>query len=328
MYFVKLKTRTFALVVSAKIRLPLVLLLATCGFSLPASADGCPGADAKALEWIGKMSDSAHQQSYHGVVTRERGSDLQVMRITRSIGENSSFESLTHLTGQSAKVERSGHPLDCVHPGHKVLALGANLEAGSCEITQHYRFRMASNERVAGRDAVRVRVEPRDMYRYGYQLSLDAQTGLLLKTVVVSTKKRALEKFQFANVSFQSQADSLVEVDVSHTAGHPDPNGAGSDLLAPLPWNVTWVPDGFVATDSATGRASRRTYTDGLAVFSVFLEYIDGEIPPGEGLVRNGGTTSYTKGLTLDGHALLVTVIGEVPVYTVRMVAESIRWAN
>lgn len=60
-------------------------------------------------------------------------------------------------------------------------------------------------------------------------------------------------------------------------------------------------------------------------MFSVFLEMLSGDIRPGEGVVRTGGTTSYTRGMHLAGVPVLVTVIGEVPLNTARMVADSIR---
>jgi len=86
------------------------------------------------------------------------------------------------------------------------------------------------------------------------------------------------------------------------------------------------VPQGFTATDTAADNAGRRTYTDGLAVFSVFLEELGRDIRPGEGVVRSGGTTSYTRGMGITGQSVLVTVIGEVPVNTARMVADSVEW--
>ena len=91
---------------------------------------------------------------------------------------------------------------------------------------------------------------------------------------------------------------------------------------------MQWVPSGFIDTDSPVQAAGRRTYTDGLAVFSVFMEELGREIRPGEGVVRNGGTVSYTRGLELSGRPVLVTVIGEVPVNTARMVADSVGWAR
>jgi sigma-E factor negative regulatory protein RseB len=41
-------------------------------------------------------------------------------------------------------------------------------------------------------------------------------------------------------------------------------------------------------------------------------------------VARNGSTISYTRGMRLPGQPLLVTVLGEVPVNTARMVADSI----
>ena len=52
------------------------------------------------------------------------------------------------------------------------------------------------------------------------------------------------------------------------------------------------------------------------------------EMRAGEGVARSGGTTSYTRGMRLSGQPVLVTVIGEVPVNTARMVADSIRRAD
>ena len=52
-----------------------------------------------------------------------------------------------------------------------------------------------------------------------------------------------------------------------------------------------------------------------------------GQLKPGEGRASIGGTTAYTRGMQLDGKDVLVTVVGEVPINTARMVADSISWA-
>ena len=166
------------------------------------------------------------------------------------------------------------------------------------------------------------------MYRYGYVMELDRETGLLLKTETIGRGNRSLEKFQFANLAFGEQFPETTEVNVVHKAQHSLPDGPPSDALAATGWGVRWVPTGFTVTDSPQNRPLRRTYTDGLAVFSVFLEQLDREIRSGEGVVRSGSTVSYTRGMDLDGRPVLVTVIGEVPINTARMVADSVRWAR
>jgi sigma-E factor negative regulatory protein RseB len=117
---------------------------------------------------------------------------------------------------------------------------------------------------------------------------------------------------------------------VVHRAQHPQPASAESNTAA-LPrqeWGVHWLPRGFAATEARVAGEVRRTYTDGLAVFSIFLEELPTDIRPGEGVMRHGGTVSYTRGLQLADKPVLITVIGEVPVNTARMVADSVRWSR
>ena len=109
----------------------LVLLSAALALPVGASASACPGADAAALSWLDKMSRSLYQVSYHGVVTLQRGDDMQVMQVSHAVDGESSSSTLTQLTGQGAQVERRDHPLHCVHPGHNLLQLGEDLHAGT-----------------------------------------------------------------------------------------------------------------------------------------------------------------------------------------------------
>lgn len=289
------------------------------------AATNCPAVDTEALAWLDKMSRGSQQVSYHGVVTYQRGDDLQAMQVSHSVANGVVTERLTELTGQGAEVVRVNHPLECLHPGHKLLLVGKRFEVGECGVAEYYRFDVASGELVAGRQAVRILIEPRDMYRYGYVLELDRETGLLLKSATIGRGDKVLEKFQFASLSYSPDTAADGGKRLVHVTEHPHPEESqltiGTDGL---PWKIDWLPEGFIATDNPSSAGERRTFTDGLAVFSVFLELLSGEIRPGEGVVRNGGTTSYTRGMHLGDHAILVTVIGEIPLNTARMVADSI----
>lgn len=318
-------------------------LLAALLCSPLAQAGGCPGADAEALKWLDKMARSVHEVSYHGVVTFQRGGDdMQVMQVSHSVADGTASESMTQLTGQGVKVVRVDHPLECVHPGHKLLQIGEDIKSGNCGVAEHYRFSVSDGERVAGRRAVRIMVAPTDMYRYGYVLELDQRTGLLLKTATIGRGNKVLEKFQFADLSYKGRNPEGAEVSLVHEASHPMPSklslGAAAKVDEPAvgpgtrtlkhSWDVNWLPRGFTVTDSQPRNVGRKTFTDGLAVFSVFLEELDREIRPGEGVVNEGSTTSYSRGMALSGEPVLVTVVGEVPVNTARMVADSVSWVR
>jgi sigma-E factor negative regulatory protein RseB len=288
----------------------------------------CDGADEVVLGWLDKMSRSLHQNNYHGVATLQRKDDMQVVQISHLVKQGVSNERLTRLTGQGAQVERLAHPLECIHPGHELLRIGSGIKAGDCGLANSYRFKMGAMERVAGRPAILIEVRPRDMYRYGYTLALDKQTGLLLKAETHDHSGMTLERFQYANLYYETSAPEPVQTETTHKADHPHPGYASKDPELSRPWQVNWLPGGFMATDTAGAAGMRRSYTDGLAVFSVFLEEFQSEIKPGEGVVRNGGTVSYTRGLGLEGRPVLVMVIGEIPVNTARMVADSVRWSK
>jgi sigma-E factor negative regulatory protein RseB len=290
----------------------------------------CEGDSVSALTWLEKMSHSGQEVSYHGVVTLQHDGEMQVIQVSHALGkQDESTAILTELTGQGAQVSRGKHPLHCEHPGQSLLRLGERLQQGECGIADYYRFRIEPGDRVAGRKSVRIRIEPRDMYRHGYVMALDKKTGLLLKTETLGHGARSLEKFQFANLALTDRIPEVdTEVELLHEAGHPHPQERSGDAAVSRPWAVNWVPKGFTMTDNPAQNSARRTYTDGLAVFSVFLEELEQPIQPGEGLVRQGGTTSYTRGMQLSKNPVLVTVLGEVPTNTLRMVADSITWAQ
>jgi len=283
----------------------------------------CPEVDERALQWLDKMSHSLREVSYQGVVTLQRGSDMRVMQLSHTVDHDGSSEVLTELTGSGARVERKAHPLHCIHPGIKLLRADAS---DRCGIAAQYRVSVTGADRVAGRDAVRIVIEPRDMYRFGYVMTLDRDTGLLLKAQTITYGNKVLETMQFAQLSYTDPVPPASQGNVVHRAPHPGPEQAAPREGVSRAWTVGWLPGGFMATDPTLGTGGRRTYTDGLAVFSIFLEDLDHEIQPGAGEVKQGGTTTYTRGMRLEGQPVLVTVIGEVPVNTARMVADSVRW--
>jgi sigma-E factor negative regulatory protein RseB len=292
-----------------------------------ASAADCANNDAAALSWLDKMSRNLRQTSYHGVVTLQRGGEMQVMQVSHLVDDGSSSERLIELTGQGAQVERESHPLHCTHPGGRLLRQGALLDDERCGIAEHYRFAVAEGERVAGREVIRIVIEPRDIYRFGYVFDLDEETGLLLRTQTIGHGRKTLETMQFANIFYSGDLPEFSQANVTYKAQHRGLQSVAVQSRSnSRPWTLGWLPLGFAATDDLSDVSQRRTYTDGFAVFSVFLEELNSEIRAGEGSVKHGGTTSYTRGMRVEGLPVLVTVIGEVPVNTARMVADSVGW--
>jgi sigma-E factor negative regulatory protein RseB len=309
----------------------LLAAMAIAGMALPAAvlAD-CEGVNRDALRWLDRMSHSLRETSYRGVFTYQHGTAVQAMRISHSITGNLEREEVTRLTGSEAKVVRTEHPLDCIHPGHRLVRIGEIYRASGdrCGIAQYYRLQVAGQSRIAGRDSVVINVLPRDIYRYGYQMAIDRETGLLLKTQTVAQDGRVLERFQFADIEIGEADEGGTRVELIHEAGHAHGAKRGPAPAGSHPWSIGWLPEGFVLTDAVAGTGHNKTFTDGLANFSVFVEPRPGMLENGAGLARQGGTTAYTRGMVIAGRPTLVTVLGEVPVNTARRVAESVAWVE
>lgn len=286
----------------------------------------CPESDVPGLKWLEKMSRSAQTLNYEGVVTIQRGEDMDVVQVSRNAGRDAINESLTRLTGPGEQVVRKAHPQACVHPGSEMLQLGDALNRGQCGISQYYRLKVTDGDRVAGRRAVRIKVQPRDMYRFGYVMDLDRETGLLLTTKIMGPGDRLLEKSQFASLKYGPPTAEPSPVQSEQQAEQTCSDDASEAKAEHGPWSPGWLPNGFRMTEAVDRTSARRSYTDGLSAFSVFVEELPRDIRPGEGVIRSGGTTSYTRGLRLGGRPVLITVIGEVPVNTARMVADSVNW--
>lgn len=299
-------------------------LFALSLFLCPATvlADSCRVLDPEVQRLLQAISSNAQRVNYSGVVTLQRGGDMQVIELSHGVSNNTETEAISRLTGQDARVERTGHPTGCMHPGHQLLQGSANLEGGVCGLGESYRFRIVQGDRIAGRAALRLRAEPLDMYRFGYVFEVDRDTALILKSTTMATDQRVLEQFQFASIELE--AAPVAAAQTAHQAQHPHPQEAPAVQKGPS-WEVVWLPRGFVPTDSVPRHSPRKSYTDGLASFSVFLEPLSRAIKPGEGVERQGSTIAYTRGVLLNGRPVLVTVLGEIPTNTARMVADAVR---
>ena len=247
---------------------------------------------------------------------------LQPLRISHYVTDGRETGLLTRLSGSAGSVVREGHPRGGIHPGGQSTPVSTGRGADPCGLGRYYRLQFRHTSREAGRDARWLQVSPRDRYRYGYQLALDTETGLLLRSRMLAKDGKVLEHFQFADLQIGRSAAVPVASRIDHLITHTK-KVAPSERREP-PWRVTWVPEGFVATGQGRGVA----FSDGLAAFSVYLERRRQGLEPGEGRARRGGTTAYTRGVHLAGRPLLITVIGEIPIDTARKVVDSITWAD
>src|SRR5690606_2634432 len=87
----------------------------------------------------------------------------------------------------------------------KISQLGANL----ARLDQLYKFEVRGPERVAGRDATALLALPLDQFRYSSLLTIDNETGLVVKSWLVVESTRPLLRYLCSVLDLSPQIESL-----------------------------------------------------------------------------------------------------------------------
>jgi len=279
---------------------------------------------------LNKMSQNASKINYRGAFTYQNQSSvaLQSFKIEHWIENGQKHDRLMFLNGPEREILREGQAIDCKAMGDKLLQGGfADIGKTLASLNDLYEFEIRSQERVAGRLARVLRVVPKDPYRYGYFLSIDEETGLVLKAWLIDENANPLERYQFVSIEVSSDPSQLENVKASshqHKAAADVTPCNPTDLTKPETWNIAWVPQGFAFAGQrklANGQ-DMLMYTDGLTTFSIFLEPAKGSTP--EGVGQRGATLAYMSHLMVNNSLYRISVVGEIPVAAAAKIAQNI----
>jgi sigma-E factor negative regulatory protein RseB len=292
--------------------------------ALAASDEQAQVLDVQTL--FAKMSRVSHVLNYQGSFTYEHkdSPSLQGFRLAHWVVDGVEYERLQYLSGPEREIVRSGRELSCSTPRDQLLQ-GRLRQAGTeiARLDELYHFQTQYVERVAGRLTSVLQVAPRDIYRYGYLLSVDQETGLILKSLMVDANKRVLERLQFLDLELNPDIAELEQLPAArrqHIA-NPEINECNqTEAGEPENWRLSWVPAGFVFVgQQQINDRDMLMYTDGLANFSVFIEPTT-NVPP-EGVGQRGATSLFMSKVMRDQQLHRVSVVGEIPTLAAEQIA-------
>ncbi|WP_130932376.1 MucB/RseB C-terminal domain-containing protein [Pseudomonas sp. Sample_24] len=307
---------------------PLLSLLLGGWFVVPAHAD-------EAQDWLTRLGQAEQQQSFFGTFVYERNGSFSTHNIWHRVHDGKVRERLLQLDGSAQEVVRVDGQTQCVS-GTLITGLGDSPNSAARaldpqKLKNWYDLAVIGKSRVAGRSAVIVSLTPRDQHRYGFELHLDKETGLPLKSLLLDDKGRLLERFQFTQLDTADvPSDRDLQPGSDCKAVNLDSDKASAVKTAQA-WHSDWLPPGFELT-SSTVRKDPETktqvnslmYDDGLARFSVFLEPLNGAAVT-DTRTQLGPTVAVSRRLTTAQGEMMVTVVGEIPVGTAERIALSMR---
>lgn len=292
----------------------------------------------RARQLLDRMTEASRSLNYDGVFVYQRDAHMDAMRIIHQADQGEERERMISLTGHAREVIRNDESVTCIFPDDQAVMveksrpyrlLSSQFPQSVTRLAESYNFVMQGSDRVAGRDAYVIGIQPRDRFRYGYRLWLDRETGLMLRSELIGEQGKPLEQFMFTKLEIMDEIpDRKLEPTItgSDYTWYENPDDSHK-RIENAEWQVGWMPAGFMISDRADELLAdsprpvhHMVFSDGLALVSVFVEKVGSKSGVLIGPSKLGAVNAFAR--ETDGHQVMV--VGEVPLITVRQMANSV----
>jgi sigma-E factor negative regulatory protein RseB len=301
----------------------------------------------EARDWVMRMDRAVEFTNYEGRMVYMRRDHIGTYQIYHRVNGEEVEERLVRMDGEGAEIIRRKNEVICIFPKQRSVVvekrarrdrkqnpLAASVPGYAPSMQQSYRLVLSGTARIAGRETVRVRIAPKDGYRYGYKLWLDKKTAMPLKSQLIdSSRDMPIEEMLFTSIALGKEiaAESLqssMETEKFNWVRASDSRIHGRSAAAAITWKATDLPPGFMMSEAhleySSANANPRmhlVYTDSIASVSVFVDEGVAASEQVEGLSAMGAANAYS----VMHEGWLITAMGEVPAATVQRIAVSVR---
>lgn len=274
-----------------------------------------------AMTRLEQMTEAFTALDYEGVFIYANPKQINSIQVRHQHIAGVEYESLLDLDGDRVQVLRVGDRVICVYPDKNSASRAPILTSlqhfdnlPAAQLALGYRFVVAENvARIAGREAIEIKLEPKDEYRYGHIFWLDAQNNFLLKHVTLSTTGQPLERMQFTSVNFNT--DLKVSDFAPNEGSYSKPLHEEPVRSIPNLWAFDWLPAGFEAVwphaRALNHGTSMMLLSDGMTSLSVFVEPSMKTKPMT--IFSMGATLAGERSIKVGERLYLLTLVGEVP---------------
>jgi len=289
---------------------------------------------ASAQQWLEKMQAAMKNLNYQGTVVFIKNGQLDTMKYQHRLFNGLEQERLFSLNSPLREITRKSSEVSCFfkethekvinhHPIDSSLIINfpQNLDA----VNQNYLLGLDGQESVAMQTAQIVSIKPKDQLRYARKVWIAQRSFLPLKAETYHSDGRVLEQVVFTDLQIENNVldqDNLKDeqsIHIKHLhATQAEPYEKAPFLLKNWPngfETVFFIPNSLQKNQKPVDHL---LVSDGFASVSVYLE-------PKSGQGING---LHTLGLVNSVSRVMgdfqITVLGEVPVNTVELIAEGI----
>lgn len=311
--------------------LALALAVATPAYAGP------PPASLDAMGWLQRMYAASQKLSFSGTFIYQQGQQMETSRIVRVVDGTGSHERVEVLDGMPREILRDNDDVTAYLPGTLTVKVEKKTVARPFpglapenvkDVGAFYEVRKGDIWRVAGTECQSIELHPKDAMRYGQRLCADIASGMLLKAQTLNERQEVIEQFAFTQIRVGQVDRSELKSRFSGKGRdwRVEPSDMAPANLAELGWSLKTIPAGYRKVTEVKRRlgghpdVGQIVLSDGLSAVSVFIEPAAARSGPPPGATRVGATHMYTR--RVDDY--FVTVVGEVPLENVKLIADGV----
>jgi sigma-E factor negative regulatory protein RseB len=336
--------RSTAFIALAQALSALLAISSVAAQSLPpvtAVSGSASAAESRTInDWLMRTHEASKLLAYTGTFVVSSGGVMSSAKIWHVCEGNQQMERVETLSGAPRSTFRHNDQVVTFMPDQKLVrsetreSLGTFpelLQSPDSRVADFYKVRQEGVERVAGIEADVVVLAPKDSMRFGYRVWAEQKRGLVVKLQTLDAAGKVLEQAAFTEL----QLDAPVKMEkLMQMMGKVDGYRVEKPLLIKTTasaegWSLKAPVAGFksmncykrpvnLAGGAGRSEALQWIFSDGLASVSVFLEPFDRQR-------HDARETSLSMGATQTLSRQLgdywLTVMGEVPLVTLRMFA-------
>ena len=289
--------------------------------------------------WLEQLSKSLRELNFTTSFVVVKNNQAEPYHWLHGIGENSQeLEIFSRLNGPRRDILRQGDIVSYIEPEQEPYSIISQsvqspiptiFSGDFSELEENYRFISVGRSRVLGRVAQLVRIVAKDKYRFSYWLWLDQETGLLLKMAILTRQGLLLEQIQFTHIEVSEKlSESLVQFQSTELPEIIKLNNQQKNRV--LAWKVDWLPQGFAVIKSNQHNLNSHNqgenkavefmlFSDGLVEISVYVNLSQENFRAAE-YASDGATMVFNHIV----QGVEVGVVGDIPLTTAKLIAESI----
>ncbi len=288
--------------------------------------------------WLTSMKQAVRELSYQGVVVYLRDGIMESMRFYHAVVGGIEQERMLGLNGPMREVIRDPDKVTCYFPDTRTVFVEyrpsnrlffVNLPDDFETTKQYYDFNLRGRDTIAQRPVQLISIDPKDHFRYSRKLWIDMDTKLPLKFELIDENDRVVEQMVFTSLTVEKsippeELGPTTKVDQftwnvhRHEAMNVDS----------LNWSLHNIPAGFqmasytrLKQNADDPSVEHIMLSDGFSSVSIYIDQLKDKTIKDQ-FRRIGAINSYTRKV----QDYLITVMGEVPERTVRVIGDGLRY--